>query len=58
MEAKVQVLDAPAPSHRWTWQAVVSMVLLIAQSTALSIMLRLSRVKSGTPYLASVSGAS
>ncbi|KAL6774374.1 hypothetical protein ACKKBG_A24760 [Auxenochlorella protothecoides x Auxenochlorella symbiontica] len=55
MEAKVQVLDAPAPSHRWTWQAVVSMVLLIAQSTALSIMLRLSRVKSGTPYLASVS---
>ena len=35
--------------------ALLSMVMLILQGTALSIALRYSRVKAGTPYLGSVS---
>lgn len=56
MDARAEVLDLPLRAPRWTWQAWLAMLLLITQSTALSIVLRLSRVKQGTPYLASVSG--
>ena len=36
--------------------ALLAMVLLVFQGTALSIALRYSRIKPGRPYLASVSG--
>lgn len=57
MEARTEVVELSSRPSRWTWQAWLAMLLLIAQSTALSVVLRLSRVRSGTPYLASVSGA-
>ena len=56
MEARTEVVELSSRPSRWTWQAWLAMLLLIAQSTALSVVLRLSRVRSGTPYLASVSG--
>ena len=46
----------PATLRRNSRLAMLSMLLLVFQGTALSIMLRYSRARAGTPYLASVSG--
>lgn len=48
---------SPATLRRDGRLALLSMLLLVFQGTALSIMLRYSRARAGTPYLASVSGA-
>jgi UDP-sugar transporter A1/2/3 len=45
----------PATLRRNSRLAMLSMLLLVFQGTALSIMLRYSRARAGTPYLASVS---
>lgn len=47
----------PASLRRNSRLALLSMLLLVFQGTALSIMLRYSRARAGQPYLASVSGA-
>ena len=46
----------PGTLRRNSRLAMLSMLLLVFQGTALSIMLRYSRARAGTPYLASVSG--
>lgn len=46
----------PATLRRNSRLALLSMLLLVFQGTALSIMLRYSRARAGQPYLASVSG--
>ena len=46
----------PAATRRNSRIALLSMLLLVFQGTALSIMLRYSRARAGQPYLASVSG--
>ncbi|PSC68753.1 UDP-N-acetylglucosamine transporter-like [Micractinium conductrix] len=45
----------PAATRRNSRIALLSMLLLVFQGTALSIMLRYSRARAGQPYLASVS---
>lgn len=52
----VAIPPAGGPSRfRNSKYAIMSMIMLVLQGTALSITLRFSRVKVGTPYLASVS---
>lgn len=46
-------LESAQRSSRY---ALLSMLLLVFQGTCLSIALRYSRTRTGTPYLASVSG--
>lgn len=48
-------LESAQRSSRY---ALLSMALLVLQGTCLSIALRYSRTRAGTPYLASVSGES
>lgn len=49
--------STPNTLRRNSRLALLSMLLLVFQGTALSIMLRYSRARAGAPYLASVSGA-
>lgn len=55
LKQQASMTSLSSAANRSLRLALLSMLLLIIQGTTLSIALRFSRVKAGTPYLASVS---